>query len=181
MRDLLQLSVALPDAIKERLSAEDDPALWEQLLYVLAEDASMIESIKNGSGFCIEVGRCSHWLRPHQTRWTDAGGFAWPAGYGDGGYGFSRTGLPGFDWSVILQFAWEPIGWVSPEKSRAKRINSVRVAVPSRTTRHLQAAVHTLWAAGTLDARNKRAVFYGFRSLDGSWELKACYRGRETK
>ena len=181
MTDLLQLPMALPDVIKERLSADDDPALWEQVLHVLAEDASMIESIKDGSRFYIQVGRCSHWLRPHQTRWTAAGGFAWPTGYGDGGYGFSRTGLPSFDWSVVLQFTPDPIGWVVPETFLAKRISSVRVAVPSRTTRHLQAAVHTLWAAGTLDARNKRTVFYGFRSLESSWELKACYRGRETK
>jgi hypothetical protein len=173
MTDRHQPSVALPGTIKERLSPEDDPALWEKVLQVLAEDVSTIESINNGPQLYAEIGRCSHWLRPHQTRWTAAGGFAWPTGYGDGNSGFSRTGLPGFDWSVVLQFDPDLMGWVIPEKLPTKRANPIRVAVPSRTTRHGQAAVHTLWPAGTLDARNKRTVFYGFRSLSGSWELKA--------
>ena len=166
MTDHLQPSMALPGAIKEQLSPEDDPALWGRVLQVLAEDVSTIE-------LYAEIGRCSHWLRPHQTRWPTAGGFAWPTGYGDGNSGFSRTGLPGFDWSVVLQFDPDLMGWVIPEKLPTKRPNRIRVAVPSRTTRHGQAAVHTLWPAGTLDARNKRAVFYGFRSLSGYWELKA--------
>jgi hypothetical protein len=179
MTDQLQASVALPFALKERLSAEDDPALWEQVLKVLAEDASVLELVTDGSPLYAEVGVCSHWLRPHQTRWTAAGGFAWPAGYG--GTRFSRTGLPLFDWSVRLQFNLAPIGWVIPETSPAKRFISVRVAVPSRTTRHRQAAVHTLWPPGTLDAKRKRTVFYGLRNLNGVWERKACSRDRKRQ
>ena len=76
MTDRLQASVALPIALKERLSAEDDPALWEQVLKELAEDASILEHVTDGSQLYAEVGVCSHWLRPHQTRWTAAGGFA---------------------------------------------------------------------------------------------------------
>jgi len=173
MIDPPQASGTLPIALKERLTAEDDPALWERVLQILAEDASAIESIKNGSQLYTEVGSCSHWLRPHQTRWTAAGGFAWPTGYG--GSAFSRTGLPGFDWSVTLQFTQAPIGWVIPEGFPTKRPNSLRAAIPSRTTRHRQAAVHTLWPAGTLNAK-KRTVFYGFRNVNGVWELKACSR-----
>ena len=177
MTDRLQASVALPIALKERLSAEDDPALWEEVLKVLAEDASILESVAHGSQLYAEVGVCSHWLRPHQTRWTAAGGFALPIGYGR--VPFSLTSPPLFDWSVRLQFNPAPIGWVIPEKVPTKRFISVRVAVPSRTTRHRQAAVHTLWPPRTLDAKRERAVFYGFRSLNGVWELKACSRDRE--
>jgi hypothetical protein len=177
MSDRLQTSAALPLALAERLSAEGDPALWELVLRVLAEDASTLEAVINGSQLYAEVGICSHWLRPHQTRWTAAGGFALPVGYG--GTRFSRTGLPLFDWSVKLQFNPDPIGWVSPKKTPAKRSLSVRVAVPSRTTRHRQAAVHTLWPPRTLHARRERTVFYGLRNLDGIWELKACSRGRK--
>jgi len=153
MTDRLQASVALPIALKERLSAEDDPALWEEVLKVLAEDASILESVAHGSQLYAEVGVCSHWLRPHQARWTPAGGFAAPVGYGGAGgntkfiqhgAGFSSTGLPLFDGSVRLQFNPAPIGWVIPEKVPTKRFISARVAVPSRTTRHRQAAVHTL-------------------------------------
>jgi hypothetical protein len=177
MTDRLQAYVALPITLKERLSAEDDPALWEQVLKVLAEDASILEAVTEGSQLYAEVGVCSHWLRPHQTRWTAAGGFAWPVGYG--GTRFSRTGLPLFDWSIRLQFNHAPVGWVVPEKLPAKRSISVRVAVPSRTTRHRQAAVHTVWPPKTLDAKRERSVFYGLRSLNGVWELKACSRDRE--
>jgi len=181
--------VALPIALKERLSAEDDPALWEQVLKVLAEDASILEPVADGSQLYAEVGVCSHWLRPHQIRWTAAGGFAAPVGYGGAGgntkfirhgAGFiGRTGLPLFDWSVRLQFNPAPIGWVIPKKVPTKRFMSVRVTVPSRTTRHRQAAVHTLWSPRTLDAKRERTVLYGFRNLNGVWELKACSRDRK--
>jgi hypothetical protein len=177
MTDRPQPFVTLPIAVKERLSAEDDPALWEQVLTILAEDASILEPVSDGSQLYAEVGACSHWLRPHQTRWTAAGGFAWPVGYG--GVGFSRTGLPRFDWSVRLQFNPAPVGWLIPEKLPTKRSISVRVAVPSRTIRHRQAAVHTLWPPRTLDAKRERTVFYGLRNLNGVWELKACSRDRE--
>ena len=175
MTDRLQALAVLPSALRERLSAEDDPALWEEVLKVLAEDASILECVADGSRLYAEVGVCSHWLRPHQARWTAAGGFALPVGYG--GVGFS--GLPLFDWSVRLQFNPAPIGWVIPEKVPTKRFLSVRVAVPSRTTRHRQAAVHTLWPPRTLDAKRQRTVLYGFRNLNGIWELKACSRDRE--
>ena len=174
MTDRFPTYVALPIALRERLTADDDPALWEQVLKVVAEDSSILEAVADGSQLYAEVGVCSHWLRRHQTRWTAAGGFAWPAGYG--GSGFSRTGLPLFDWSERLQLDPAPRGWVSPEKLPTKRSLSVRVAVPSRTTRHRQAAVHTLWPPGTLDAKRERTVFYGLRNLNGVWELKACSR-----
>jgi len=177
MTDRLQASVTLPIALKERLSAEDDPALWEEVLKLLAEDASILKPVTNGSRLYAEVGVCSHWLRPHQTRWTAAGGFALPIGYGR--VPFSLTSPPLFDWSVRLQFNPAPIGWVIPEKVPTKRFISVRVAVPSRTTRHRQAAVHTLWSPRTLDAKRERTVLYGFRNLNGVWELKACSRDRK--
>jgi hypothetical protein len=169
--------VALPIALMERLSTQDDPALWQQVLKVLGEDASILELVRDASPLYADVGVCSHWLRPHQTRWTAAGGFAWPTGYG--GVGFSRTGLPLFDWSVRLQFNPAPMGWVLPETSPKKRFLSVRVAVPSRTTRHSQAAVHTVWPRRTLDTRRERTVFYGLRNLNGVWEVKACSRDRK--
>lgn len=178
MTDQLQAFVASPIAVRERLSAEDDPALWEQVLKILAEEASILEAVTDGSRLYAEVGVCSHWLRPHQTRWTAAGGFAWPVGYG--GTRFSRTGLPLFDWSVKLQFNPAPIGWVIPEKVPTKSSISIRVAVPSRTTRHRQAAVHTLWPPRTLDAKRERTVFYGLRNLHGVWELKALLQGQQT-
>ncbi len=179
MIDRLQAPVNLPIALSERLSAEDDPALWGQVLAALAKDASTLEAVNDGSQLYAEVGVCSHWLRPHQTRWTAAGGFAYPIGYGDGeGFAPGIAGLPRFDWSVRLQFSPASVGWVIPVELPTKRFNSVRVAVPSRTARHRQAAVHALWSPRTLDAKHKRTVFYGFRSLNGVWELKARSKER---
>jgi hypothetical protein len=160
MTDQLQASVVMPVALKDRLSAEDDPVLWEQLLKVLAEDASTLKLVVDGSQLYAEVGVCSHWLRPHQSRWTAAGGFAWPVGYG--GTRFSRTGLPLFDWSIGLQFDPPSVSWIAPEKLPTKRSISIRVAVPSRTTRHRQAAVHTVWPPRTLDANRERTVSTDF-------------------
>jgi hypothetical protein len=174
MADLVLTSVALPTSIENHLAPEDDPALWEQVLKVVAEDASLLEAVKNGAPLYADMGSCSHWLRPHQTRWTAAGGFAAPIGYGDGaGFAPGVAGLPRFDWRVRLQFDATSVAWINPKELPTKRFNCVRVAIPSRTTRHRQAAVHTLWSPRTLDARNERTIYYGFRNLNGVWELVA--------
>ena len=177
MVDRIPVSISLPRTVEEQLSPEDDPALWGQVLRIVAEDASVLQAANHRPRLYAEVGVCSHWLRPHQTRWTAAGGFAFPVGYGHSG-GFSRSGLPGFDWSVKLQFNAALLGWMVPLEMPAKRFNSVRIAVPARTKRHRQAAVHTQWSPGTLDAKRNRTVFYGFRNLSGVWEFMACSKRR---
>jgi hypothetical protein len=56
------------------LDEDDNPELWQVALdHILAE----FETV---SDVLVEVGRCLHWLRPHQSRWTAGGGFAWPTG-----------------------------------------------------------------------------------------------------
>ena len=162
--------VALPALIEERLGADDDPGLWVEILRSVAEDASVLRA-QGGSRLFAILGCCSHWARPHQSRWTAAGGFALPEGYGDG-EGF-LGGLPNLDWSVTLQFNPNQAGWVCPLQSATKRFSSVRLAVPSRTARHLQAAVHAVWSPATLDTKHKRTVFYGFRKSKGGWKLVA--------
>jgi len=165
----METSLALPPVLEARLSEGDDPALWVQVLKAVAVDASVLQVPAQRSRLYAEVGACSHWLRPHQTRWTAAGGFAFPSGYGH----FRLSGLPGFDWSVKLQFDSALPGWIVPGESQMKRFNSVRIAIPARTTRHRQAAIHSLWSPGTLDAKQSRPVLYGFRNLNGIWELVA--------
>jgi hypothetical protein len=124
-------------ALQERLTVEDDPALWEQVPKTLAEDAAAIESVKRGAPLYAELGVCSHWLRPHQSRWTAAGGFAYPTGYGDGEGGdlpVARAGLPRLDWSFKLLSNPASGEWVVPAELPTKRFSCIRVAVPSRTT-----------------------------------------------
>jgi hypothetical protein len=141
------------------LDEDDDPDLWRVALrYILAE-------IEPGPDFLVEVGRCSHWLRPHQCWWKADGGFAWPTGYGSGSGGYSFWALPQFDWSVVL--GWEGNDW--DEVRRRSLRTSLRLAIPSRTRRHRQAAVHALWHTG----REKEMVFYGFRKRDDGWTCTA--------
>ena len=94
-----------PD-ISRYLSEEDDPALWEAAVNLIFHEASFLSRCaSNTSTVSATIGCCSHWLRPHQTRWTADGGFAWPSGYG--GHGYSRTGQPEHDWSI--QLYWNPV------------------------------------------------------------------------
>lgn len=143
----------------DQLTADDDPELWAVVLDTILAD------IQPAAGMMIEVGRCSHWLRPHQSTWTADRGFALPVGYGSGTGGFSYRALPGFDWSVVLRWTGET--W-EPTKRRSVR-NAVRITIPARTTRHAQAAVHTVW----MSDREKEVKFYGFRKKDGGWSCTA--------
>jgi|ERR1039458_3085391 hypothetical protein len=164
-------SSSLPAPLLERLSADDDPALWEQVLQTAAQDASLLQVRSSCSKLYAIVGLCSHWAQPHRSRWRAAGGFAVPYGYGDG-EGFV-WGLPNLDWSVTLELDSSRTGWVHPQQLPTKRFRSVRLAVPSRTTRHRQAAVHAIWSSGTLDAKHQRTVFYGLRKTEQGWKLVA--------
>jgi hypothetical protein len=151
--------------IRGNLLPDDDEALWESASVVIVKEfLNGPLNLKTNENF-LQVGCCSHWLRPHQTRWTAAGGFAWPSGYG----GFStssRRGLPEFDWSVTLQFKkgeWERVDHPSGKKSTV-----LRVAIPNRTAKHNQAAMDLRWGP------SKAQVFLGWRKGNsGTWHLVA--------
>jgi len=152
------------------LDAGDDPDLWRvAVAYILAEFIPE-------PGDIAEVGRCSHWLRPHQSRWRADGGFALPAGYGGSFGGSSGMALPQFDWSVVAE--WDDSTWTIVRRRSHRPV--VRIAIPARTNRHLQAAIHTLWTTG----REKEAVLYGFRKRDETWVCTATSepaRSREPR
>jgi hypothetical protein len=166
--------------IEPMLGEDDDPALWAVALDTIFADARALIGPASGLG-CIfaKIGRCSHWLRPHQCRWTADGGFAWPSGYG--GVGFSRTGLPEFDWSA--QWAWCPNsqGWTFRPNRPLPRDLVFRVVIPSRTRRRRQAAVHTIWRPGPPPSPRAEVMqFYGFRRRTGKW-LCTAYRSHPTQ
>jgi hypothetical protein len=162
--------------IREHLAVDDDPCLWEAAIDEILTDAEFLCRGGNIARVVLaELGRCSHWLRPHQTRWTADGGFAWPTGYG--GVGFSRSGLPEFDWSCAWRWDAETGRWALAERHRPKGCLVLRVALPARTRRHLQAAVHTVWTPGSpADPRREFIQFYGFRRRDGDW-ICTAYQG----
>lgn len=161
MSDVDELFVGFPAMLRE----EDDPELWKTVFSVLLKEFCFRHpKIEEGTEAFLHIGACSHWFRPHQSRWTAAGGFAWPIGYG-GADGFLRKGLPEFDWSVTFQLAKG--NWLPVARFAGKRKLVIRVAVPSRTTRHKQAAIHTLWQP------ENKVIFYGFRSLSDGWKCVA--------
>lgn len=170
--DTSSVQMTLPHALAGLLGETDDSDLWALILGTVAEDASQLLVQGNETRLYAIVGSCSHWLRPHQSRWTAAGGFALPVGYGDGeGLIFGQP--PNLDWKVTLQFEFSAAEWIAPEAAPTKRFRSVRIAVPSRTAQHKQAAVHAIWSAGTIDPKRKRTVFYGFRRPELGWRLLA--------
>lgn len=146
-------------ALEGILSRDDDPYLWRAALSVVTDD--FLQRYNRGSknkNWGIVVGACSHWVRPHQTRWTKAGGFAYPAGY--------KSFKPELDWSVILLFHDQK--WIPVVTLPGKRLALLDVVIPSRTARHKQAVIYSRWrASGEL-------VFYGFRKLDGKWSCVAA-------
>jgi hypothetical protein len=154
------------------LCEEDDPELWAVVVNTVYSDAQALCRLVTGRGRVVtRLGRCSHWLRPHQTRWPAEGGFAWPTGYD--GPRFSRSGLPEFDWCA--QWEWQPDGggWtpVASEPGAGQLV--FRVAVPARSCRHSQAAVHSVWQPGPPPRPRVPLVqFYGFRRRSG-WSCTA--------
>jgi hypothetical protein len=159
----------LLDAVRPNLGDEDDEELWRTVISVLAEEFERRVSLKDTHAF-LWIGACSHWLRPHQSTWVQGGGFAWPAGYGDNA-GFGHRGLPQFEWSVKFRFLHG--SWQKAERFSGKQKTILRVAVPTRTARHAQAAIHSVW----LRPRNKR-MFWGFRKLGEEWRPVAVSDSR---
>jgi hypothetical protein len=165
------------ELILSHLSDEDDAEFWMAAISVLFRDVEVdLAESRLKSEVYVQIGACSHWLRPHQTRWTAAGGFALPVGYGesDPGYSYSRSGLPEFDWSIALHQDLEHQTWRPVEKFAGKRHFIFRVALPTRTKRHPQAAIHTIWLPSRpSDGESKFTRFYGFRKVDGAWDCVA--------
>lgn len=152
---------------------DDDPGLWSAVVNTVYGDAlALCRGVDSGDRVVTQIGRCSHWLRPHQSRWSADGGFAWPTGYD--GAGFSRAGLPEFDWSGFLSWSPASQAW-QPSTGEPKRGQLVfRVAVPSRSRRHRQAAIHSTWRPGAPPRpRTALTQFYGFRQRIGGWSCTA--------
>lgn len=162
--------------ILTRLEPADDPRFWTLVIDALLNDVETeLRQSSPKVAVYVQLGVCSRWLRPHQMRWTKAGGFAWPSGYGGGKD--SRLGLPELDWSVLLHWNVAQQTWQLVEKFSEKRRLLFRVALPTRTTHHQQAAVHTLWSPGSpTEPKEKVRCFYGFRKVSGEWKAIAKER-----
>lgn len=155
----IETSVIPLEILESKLAADDDRDLWKAALVVLGDEFMQRRAEKSTRrDWAMLVGACSHWVRPHNSRWNAAGGFVFPEGYQDH--------LPELDWSLILVIRdrkWTPLS-----KLPGKKVNLLRVAIPSRTVRHRQAVVHTQWSPGG------EIVLYGFRKVGEKWECVAA-------
>ena len=161
--------------LTHQFGSEDDPHLWHLAVATFLDDvAYQLQKSPPPRAVYLVVGGCSSWLRPHQTRYTGRGGFAWPSGYG--GAGYSRTGLPQFDWfSAFLRS--QPNCWElsDPPKLNKRRQVIARLAIPTRTCRHRKAAVHGLLLRSQQKLDRSRAQLYFFRRSADDWELAAYH------
>jgi hypothetical protein len=163
-----------------KLGLEDDVALWVAAWKeIVPPIESAATNLDRAMALYLQIGSCSHWLRPHQTRLASAGGFAWPAGYGGGRY--SRLGLPELDWKVLLRWNANELQWEPASRFKSKRRLVCRVAVPGRTRRHQQAVVHVRWEPGTIEEPHRKATrYYAFRRAVGDWLCAASGDLRST-
>jgi hypothetical protein len=158
----IEKNTILFQTIEPKLAADDDPALWRAALFVLADELAQRQGEESRGGtWAMVVGACSHWVRPHNSRWNAAGGFAYPDGYKDS--------VPALDWSVTFVFGNQECKAVT--KLPGKNIRVFRVAIPARTARHKQAAIHTRWTP------NGETVLYGFRKVADKWQCVAASDG----
>jgi hypothetical protein len=155
--------------IAEHLTADDDPDLWDVATTTLLAEAGATAADAREEVYA-QVGCCQHWISPHHPiRWAADGGFAWPFGYDKTTTGWSYRALPGYTWSESLKWTgqdWEP-------GQTGRRCLVFRVAIPARTARHLQAAIHTIWTPRPPGGREKVVQLYGFRKREGVWSLTA--------
>lgn len=153
--------------IAQHLTEDDDPDLWETATVFLLRAAG---AAATSDEVYAQIGCCHHWISPHRPiRWTAGGGFAWPFGYDKTTTGWSYRALPEFTWSETLK--WTGQDW-EPGRS-GKRCLVYRVAIPARTARHLQAAIHTIWTPHAPTTSEKLVELYGFRKQDGKWSMVA--------
>jgi hypothetical protein len=168
------------DEISSHLTSDDDVEFWREAFDTLLTDIEALYPAKiSDRDIFLQFGACSYWLRPHQTSWSAGGGFAWPDGYLQkyadhikNSWGPVGSGLPEFDWFVLAHWNREKEEWemVLP-KFFGKRRLVFRAALPTRTKRHRQAAIHTVWMPGTPENTRKKEIrFYGFRKGNDAWK-----------
>lgn len=168
-----------PTGIHARLNADDDPGLWEMALRTILAEAECLCRLSRGSRpIFAQIGRCSHWLSRHNkgSWFKDVVKFAWPSGYGRKGHAIVH-GLPEFDWSVVWEWFREEERWSEVAGVSGKHPLIFRVALPSRTGRHVRAVVHTLWMPGSpTTPKDEFLQGYAFKKVDGDWQCAAVTR-----
>ena len=154
--------------IAEHLTGDDDLELWDVATGALLAEAEA-SAASTPQDVYAQIGCCHHWISPHQIRWGADGSFAWPFGYNKTTTGWFYRALPDLTWSEHLRWAggaWEP-------GRTGKRCLVFRIAIPARTARHSQAAIHTIWTPRSPSTSEKVVQLFGFRKRDRRWSQTA--------
>jgi hypothetical protein len=155
--------------IAQHLTVHDDPEFWD-----VATGSLLAEAEASAAGTTqdvyAQIGCCHHWISPHApSRWVAGARVAWPFGYDKTTTRWSCRTLPELTWSEHLKWAdgaWEP-------GRTGKRCLVFRIAIPARTARHSQAAIHTIWTPRSPRTNEKVVQVFGFRKRDGEWSQTA--------
>jgi hypothetical protein len=154
------------------LTSDDDPRFWEVAIRCICRDAELLcDAAEPSATIFVEIGACSHWRSPHQHRWLADGGFAAPFGYG--GTGFNIHATPNHDWSIRFLWSVEHAVWQPVDRFAGKRRRVLRIAMPTRTRQHKQAAVHTTWTPRPPAGKDRVTQLYGFRCQQETWQCTA--------
>lgn len=162
------------DSFAHYLEAADDRRFWQTVVpWLLADAASESESYGGKGPILAQIGACSHWIRPHQSQISIAGGFAAPFGYGNDAQGYSFRSLPELDGSLVFRLDSRSGVWEQTKGRPGRRPLVLRASLPARTARHGKAAIHTIWTPGSpTSPKNKVLHLYFFRRQDESWSLE---------
>jgi hypothetical protein len=161
--------IMLHPLLAQHLTCDDDADLWETATATLLAEAGA-SAFATQQDIYAQLGCCHHWISPHHPiRWAADGGFAWPFGYDKTTTGWSYRALPELSWSEFLK--WAGKAWESGRTG--KQCLVFRIAIPARTARHLQAAIHTIWTPHSPTTREKIVRLYGFRKQERKWSLTA--------
>jgi hypothetical protein len=158
----------LDPSFRANLTSQDDPALWALIVKTVLADAAHAAADRKVEVFA-KIGCCRHWIAPHSARWPAGGSFALPFGYDKTTTKHFYRAVPDLDWSECL--TWTGDKW-QPGRGSSRSL-VLWVAVPARTARHTQAAVHTIWTPRSPAGEDKLVQLYGFRKKDDTWSLAA--------
>ena len=166
------------EPVRGYLEPDDDQGFWRTAVpWLLADAACEARCYKGKEAVLAEIGACSRWLRPHQSRVTLAGGFAAPFGYGNRGQGYAPRSLPELDGSLLFSLDRETGDWLRASGRPGRRPLVLRAALPARTQRHAQASIHCRWQPGSpTSPKEKVDHLYFFRRCEGEWRLEGEMR-----
>jgi hypothetical protein len=159
----------LEPSLAVNLTNQDNSVLWDLVVSTILADAAYVARDAREEVFA-KIGCCRHWISPHHPlRWSLGGGFAWPFGYDKTTTRCSYHAVPELAWSEC--FTWTGEHW-KPGRGGPRSL-VLWVAIPARTARHLQAAVHTIWTPRSPSGEEKLVQVYGFRKKTDGWSLSA--------